>query len=301
MRPKTIIKHLVARMVAGMVPPGLFRDKRYFRLWEERGYHITPVHFYEPVPDTRTLNDHIWENPSEMVGIDMNEPQQLKLLSQIADCYQSEHDNVDPITEGTTDWEALYSMIRLFKPRRMIEIGSGISTQVSAKAIQKNREESGIEATFIAIEPYPDQVLIDGFPGLSELKRMPVQNVPLAEFEQLRENDILFIDSSHILKIGSDVQYEFLEIIPRLHRGVLIHVHDVFFPYEYPRLWPMERAIFWTEAYLLQAFLAFNSAFEVLWAGSYLHHHHSSAMQQAFPRYNPQEHVPGSFWMRRIR
>lgn len=192
-------------------------------------------------------------------------------------------------------------MIRHFKPRRIIEIGSGTSTGVSAMTIQKNHQETGIEASLIAIEQHPEQQLIDGFPGLSELRQIPVQDVPLAEFERLGENDILFIDSSHMLKTGSDVQYEFLEIIPRLRKGVVVHVHDIFFPYDYPRFFPMEWSMFWNEAYLLQAFLAFNPAFEVLWSSSYLHHYHPSALQQAFSRHDPQKAIPSSLWMQRKR
>jgi hypothetical protein len=98
-----------------------------------------------------------------------------------------------------------------------------------------------------------------------------VQNVSLSEFNKLEKNDILLIDSSHVLKIGSDVQYEYLEILPRLKKGVIVHVHDIFSPSEYPREWVLEDYRFWNEQYLLCAFLSFNSAFEVLWAGSYMH------------------------------
>ena len=297
---RLLIKDIVAGIVAATIPPGVFRDKRYFRLWEERGYHITPVHFYEPVPDTRSLNGHLWIKPSEMVGIDMNEQQQLKLLSEVVNRYKCELDITRPTITRSPDWVVLYSMVRHFKPRRIIEVGAGISTQVSAMALQKNQEESGTETSLVAIEPYPNQKLLDGFPGLTELKRMPIQQVPTSFFEQLGENDILFIDSSHILKIGSDVQYEFLEIIPRLRKGTIIHVHDIFFPYDYPPIWPLERKVFWNEAYLLQAFLAFNSAFEVLWSSSYLHHRHPSAIRRVLPPYDPQNEIPGSFWMRRI-
>jgi hypothetical protein len=297
---KSVIRDAIARIIACVVPPGIFRDKRYFEIWQERGYHVIPVHYYEPVPDTRTLRDELWKKRSEMVGLDMNRSRQLELLSKFRSDYKSEYEELEPAMGGIPDWGVLYCMIRHFKPRRIIEIGSGRSTEVSAMTLQKNRQETGIEASLIAIEPYPGQHLIDGFPGLTELKRMPVQNVPLVEFQRLGENDILFIDSSHVLKAGSDVQYEYLEVIPRLQKGVIVHVHDVFFPYDYPRSWLMDRSIFWNEAYLLQAFLAFNSAFEVLWSSSYLHHHHTSALQQAFSRYDPQINHPSSFWMQRL-
>jgi hypothetical protein len=259
-----------------------------------------PIHFYNPVPDTRELKEDVWTRRSELVGVDMNEAKQLEILSEFTARYKSEYELYQSHA-GVPDWGILYCMIRHFKPRRIIEIGSGHSTVVAAMAIERNRKEMGVEASLIAIEPYPRQDLIDGFPGLTELKSMPVQDVPLAEFQQLGENDILFIDSSHMLKMGSDVQYEYLEVIPRLQNGVIVHIHDIFFPYEYPREWAMDRTIFWNEAYILQAFLAFNSAFEVIWSSSYLHHHHPGALQRAFSRYHPQNGVPSSFYMRRTR
>ena len=300
---KRVIRVLIAQAVAYVIPPRLFIDNRYFRLWQSRGYHITPVHFYQPIPDTRSLTDDIWTKPSELVGVDMNVARQLEILSMLCANYKSEYEELTPGKEaiGGLDWAVLYYMVRHFKPRRIIEIGSGTSTRVSAMAIERNRQEACIEASLVAIEPYPRQELIDGFAGLSELKRMPVQNVPLAEFEGLEENDILFIDSSHMLKIGSDVKYEILEIIPRLRKGVVVHIHDVFFPYEYPRYFGMELSIFWNEAYILQAFLAFNPAFEVFWSGSYLHHYHTSSLQKAYSWYDPKVHQPSSLWMRRIR
>jgi hypothetical protein len=299
---KRVVRDAVAHAVARMVPSGIFRDKRYFQLWQSRGFHVTPVHFYEPVPDTRTLKDDLWSKPSKMVGVDLNESRQLELLSEFGTRFKSEYEHLHPWAR-VPDWGVLYCMVRHFEPRRIIEIGSGFSTEVSAMAILKNREEAGMQANLIAVEPFPGQKLIDGFPGLSELKRMPVQDVPLDEFERLGENDILFIDSSHMLKTGSDVQYEFLEIIPRLANGVIVHVHDIFFPFEYPRSWPMEDAKFWNEAYVLQAFLAFNSAFEVLWSSSYLHHYHPDALHRAFSQYDPQtiQGSPSSLWMRRVK
>src|SRR5690606_25350779 len=100
-----------------------------------------------------------------------------------------------------------------------------------------------------AIEPWPSEALLRGFPGLKELLREDVQNVPLGRFEALEANDILFLDSSHVMKIGSDVQYEFFEIIPRLRPGVLVHFHDIFLPREYPREWVVDDQRFWNEQY----------------------------------------------------
>jgi hypothetical protein len=298
MSTKPLIQDSIAYAVASLVPPGIFKNPRYFTLWQDRGYHVTGVHYYSPVPDTRTLKDELWRNPSALVGIDMNEASQLALLSELITRYAFEHEGAEAQEPAGPDWTVLYCMIRHFKPRRIIEIGAGLSTRVSAAAVEANCREAGFQASLVAIEPYPTPDLVAGFAGLSELKQVAVQDVPLDEFQQLGENDILFIDSTHVMKIGSDVHYEFLEIIPRLRRGVIIHVHDIFLPYEYPRDWIMERSAFWNEAYILQAFLAFNSAFEVLLANSYLHHRHPDAMKGAFGQYYD---VPGSFWMRRVQ
>ena len=200
------------------------------------------------------------------------------------------------------DGEILYCMIRHFKPRRIIEVGSGFSTYLSAQAIARNRQEDphyGCELT--AIEPNPNPVLQSGFPGLTRLISRNVQDVALHEFQKLEANDIFFVDSSHILKIGSDVHYEFLEIIPRLDRGVLIHAHDILLPAEYPREKVFNENIFWNEQYLLQAFLAFNERYEVLWASSFMHLKHPDKLEKAFLSYQKSKIWPGSFWMRRMK
>ena len=289
--------------------------KKLFTLWERLGFHITINHFYEPIPDTRTLKDDLWEKQSELVGIGMNEKSQIDLLSLFSSKFKKEYENfprnetsilyqyyVDNRGFESVDGEILYCMIRHFKPKRFIEIGSGNSTYLSAQAILKNKEEdNAYECELVAIEPYPNDILKAGFPGLSKLVSKKVQDIPLSEFRKLRENDILFIDSSHVLKIGSDVQFEYLEILPRLHTGVVVHLHDIFLPAEYPKEWVLEKYIFWTEQYLLQAFLTFNDSFKVLWAGSYMHLKHPDKLEASFSSYKRGERRPASFWIRKIK
>ena len=117
----------------------------------------------------------------------------------------------------------------------------------------------------------------------------------------LEAGDVLFIDSSHMLRIGSDVQFEYLEILPRLKPGVIVHIHDIFLPAEYPRNWVHDKHIFWNEQYLLQAFLAFNASFEVLWGGSWMHLNHPAELESAFQSYKRENQWPGSFWIRRVQ
>ena len=132
---------------------------------------------------------------------------------------------------------------------------------------------------------------------VSEVVTEPLQAIPLTRFEELGDGDVLFIDSTHVLAIGSDVQYEFLEILPRLRRGVTVHVHDIFLPFEYRRDWVMDEFRFWTEQYLLQAFLTFNSEFEVLMGNGYLGHYHMEDLKATFPISPWWGGV--SFWIRR--
>jgi hypothetical protein len=296
--------------LASHLPARVLIDPALFSLYERRGWHITPVHYYQPIPDSRELSDQVWSSCSSMVGVDMNMRFQTELLCTFQSNFKSEYDRFpasssDPLqfhfsqtNFPAVDAEVLYCMIRHFKPRRMIEVGSGMSTLLAAEAMRKNKTE-GHSCSFTAIEPYPQEFFRRGVPGLTELIEAKVQSVPVEQFCRLDRNDILFIDSSHVLKTGGDVTYEYLDILPRLAPGVIVHCHDIFLPAEYPKEWVLKDHRFWTEQYLLQAFLAFNNAFEVLMAGSFLHLYHAEKLKAAFASYDPAKVWPGSFWMRR--
>jgi hypothetical protein len=261
------------------------------------------------------MNDELWLKQSDLVGIDINEKEQLSLLSQFVSNYKSEFDSFPEgktmlphqyfSTEGTYrrgDASILYSMIRHFKPSKIIEIGSGTTTFLSAQAILKNKEESGKECKLISIEPYPSNELKKGFPGLSQLIQKKVEDVPLAEFQSLQENDILFIDSSHVIKIGGDVLYEILEILPRLQSGVIVHFDDIFLPLEYPKNWVLKEHRFWTEQYILQALLTFNNHFKILWAGSYMYMKYPDLLEKnLLIKDIVKSWRPASFWIKKVK
>jgi len=290
--------------------------KRSFRFWQKLGLSIVLNHFYSPIPDLNELKNDIWERVSELKGIKINENRQLNLLKLFKDKFKVEYDQI-PFKKkkemasheyylnneffGPISGEILYCMIRFFKPSKIIEIGSGFSTYLMAQTILKNMEEdNNYTCSFISIDPYPNKILKQGIPGLGKLIPKKVQEIPIKYFTNLDENDILFIDSSHVIKIGGDVQYEYLEIFPRLKKGVIIHVHDILLPAEYHKKWIFKDKLFWNEQYLLQAFLCFNPCFEILFAGSYLHHFHPEALKASFNSYEGGKRFSTSFWMKKI-
>jgi predicted O-methyltransferase YrrM len=299
-----------------------------FRALQPTGVHLTRNHFYEPVPDTRTLDVTIWSPRSEQPGIDLNRAGQIDLLERVFPAYMHECDfpwEAPPTPFDyhfandyfyPVDAEVLHSFIRHFKPRRVIEVGSGYSTKVATNAARINAARDGVHTEVICIEPYPSDELTR-LPGVTRLIRDKIQDVDVRLFEELDRNDILFIDSSHVVKIGSDVVHEYLDIIPRLRPGVLVHAHDIFIPDEYPREWVMREHKFWTEQYLLQAFLAFNARFDILWASSFMSATEKERLERVFPSWrgsyarlpravqqgaltrDRQNVWPVSFWFRR--
>ena len=296
----------LSRFVEAIIPRCLNATfPELFRRWERRGFHVTPVHFYKPIPDTQSLPETLWTHPSDLAGVEMNETTQLELLREHIPKFRDEYEQLPTSSPGRekgfyvnntlfggVDALVAYCMVRHFKPRTIIEVGSGFSSLVLGQAAERNKR-----AGLICIEPFPREFLREGFPGLRSLIEKKVQDIELEFFSQLESDDILFIDSSHTVKIGSDVNYLFLEVLPRLRPGVIVHVHDIFLPFEYRRDWVLDELRFWTEQYLLQAFLAFNSEFEVLMANSYLKHYHEEDLKAAFPTLSRWE--GGSFWMRR--
>ncbi len=307
----------LSQFIATVMPRCLHSGKfqEIFPVWERHGFHVTPVHFYQPIPDTESLPETLWDRPSELLGIDMNDSVQLDLLTKHFPRFRSEYERIpiQPTGErgsfhldnklfGGTDALVAYCMVRQFQPQLIIEIGSGLSSVLLAQAAARNGRSD-----LICIEPFPREFVRNGFPGLRSLIEKKVQDIDLEFFSQLESSDLLFIDSSHAVKIGGDVNYLFLEVLPRLKPGVIVHVHDIFLPFEYRRDWVMDEFRFWSEQYLLQAFLTFNSEFEVLMANRYLAHRYLGDLKAAFPSLeklkatlpNSVRWGGGSFWMRR--
>ena len=268
---------------------------KLFPLGEFFGIHVVPDHFYYPIPSTRDLDDSIFEKRSECVGLDWNVATQRFYLKEVFSRFAGEREFKKNRGLSLVDAAILHAMVRYHKPRRLIEIGSGDSTRIVAEACLLNEKE-GAPCEFIAIDAYPGAAMEAGFPGLSRLVKRKVQAVSLREFEGC---DLLFVDSSHVVMIGGDVNFLLLEVVPRAKPGCVIHFHDILLPGEYWKEWVRERRLFWSEQYLLWAFLLFNPMFEVIWASRYMHLEDGQAIQAVFPYFETDRHHITSFWIAR--
>ena len=265
-------------------------------------------HYYRPVFDVHSLPDNLWNIKDPLCGINFNEDGQISLLKQFS--YQDELMLV-PIDRSeeylgfyhrnhsfeNADAEMLYNMVRYHKPRKVIEIGSGYSTRMMKLALDKNKDE-GRSSKHVCIEPY-EMPWLEQL-GVDDVVREKVEDVDPHIFDQLEAGDILFIDSSHVLRTAGDVFVEYLHILPSLKPGVLVHIHDIFLPYEYPKSWIVNERRFWTEQYILQAFLVCNPDFEILSAVHWLSRDHSELLAVVCPAYRKLGGAPGSFWIRRV-
>jgi hypothetical protein len=249
--------------------------RRLFRTVEAAGFHITGDHFYEPIPNTRVVDRGYRDEPRHCAGLPLDLPTHEALACEILERHLPEFlasrvlvelgfEPRNPYYHGF-DAALLFAVIRHVQPRRIIEVGQGMSTRVAMAALHRNWQDTGAAATLVTIDPYqridaqrpPDGVRVTGH-------AIPVQEMDLALARELGENDLLFVDSSHVFKFGSDVQFEFETLYPALRPGVLVHVHDIFTPFDYPKAWIVRQKMFWNEQYLLEQFLAFNAGFRIL-------------------------------------
>lgn len=270
----------------------LFLAQSHPKIVDNWGYHIRPIHYYEPLPDFRAITLEQIQRRRNYSAIDLRWDDQLRLLRELKP-YAAELSGVDLTNDYFSGLDAIvyYSLIRHLNPRRVIEIGSGYSTRFAAKALARNA--NGAKLT--CIEPNPER--LNGHALNVELIQKRVEEIEVDFFSQLEANDILFIDSSHTVKFGSDVCYEFLDVLPVLRPGVWVHVHDIFFPHDYPEEWILKRRLALNEQYLLEAFLSFNHEFQVALANRWLTLDHAPAVNELWTG----DTVSSSFWFYRRR
>ncbi|MGH9099458.1 MAG: class I SAM-dependent methyltransferase [Acidimicrobiales bacterium] len=266
-----------------------------------------PGHFYSPVPDLAEVEaqaDRLFDPRRDLPGVDLREEQQLKLFRALAALAReaplpaapgtSARYGVDNPNYGIGDASMLQAMLRHLRPRRYLEVGSGYTT---ALALDTNERYLDGAMQVTAIEPHPEllrQVVHTGDPV--EVLADPVQSVPVERFRALGEGDVLFLDCSHVLKTGSDVQHLYTNVLPVLAEGVYVHVHDVFWPFEYLRHW-VEAGRAWNEAYLLHAFMLFNDSFELALWNHFLAIEHRAVVAAELPAML--QTPGGAFWLRR--
>ena len=264
-------------------------------------------HYYEPLFDARDLKQRL-DQPRDLSGMDWNLAGQLRLLESfhyndelrgIPDSPSADlsfHFNNGSFESG--DAEYWYNLIRSRKPRRIFEIGSGNSTRMARRAIRKNQEEvPDYSCKHVCIEPY-EMPWLEKI-GVSVI-RQRVQDLGKSAFSELERNDVLFIDSSHVIRPQGDVLFEYLELLPSLNPGVIVHVHDIFTPRDYLKKWIVDEVKLWNEQYLLEAFLSCNKDWKILGALNYLHHDHHDRLRAKSPYLTP-EREPGSFYMEKLR
>jgi len=266
---------------------GLYKQNAQFN----KNSYYPAGHYYSPivsVEDIKKRQDEIWakKDVDGINGIDLNIEEQLNLLKELSFYYlglpfkDQKEGNLRYFFENAmysyTDGIILYSMIRHFKPKQIIEAGSGYT---SALMLDTNELFFNNQIKLTFIEPYPERLyslITDNDKKNTTIIEQNIQSVEIEEFKKLEKGDILFIDSSHIVKCGSDVNYILFEILPALNSGVLIHIHDIFYPFEYPKKWVF-KGWNWNEDYFLKSFLMYNDKFEIKIFSDYLHLFHNEA------------------------
>jgi hypothetical protein len=300
-----------ARALSRLVP-----GNAAYEAFARQGYHLLRKHYYLPIPDEQDLQDPLVNEASDLVGVDLNEAAALDFTRSVCVKYREEFRRSFPVHGPAAgggfhlvngafmagDAHVYYAMIRHHRPKRIVEIGGGSSSLLAAAACLRNQEEYGRKPHLTVVEPYPGEALRAGFPGLDRVLVERVQSVDMGLFTSLEAGDICFIDSTHVLKPGGDVQREYCEILPRLAPGVLVHIHDISLPKPYFQFY-FQNHLYWNEQYLLQAFLAYNARFEVLWPGTYLFMRHPEEMLRVFPEIRDMREKfplaePSSFWIR---
>jgi predicted O-methyltransferase YrrM len=296
------------RLSRASAMPGVARSVRGSYLLVRRalarvGFQLVYASYDSPIPDVSALEPAFFDRPDPMRGIEFDVGAQMTFVEQELAEYCREF--APPIsaaqagphryylrngTYESVDAELLHAMVRRFRPRRVVELGSGYSTLIVREALARGGEP---ESRLHTYDPYPSSLLRSDWPVTS----LAVQDIGDDVFAELEAGDLLFVDTSHTVKAGGDVNRIVLDLLPLLAPGVIVHFHDIFLPYPYSRA-HLEDAHFWSEQYLLQAFLTGNESWEVLVGAQAVARAHPSRLAAAVPTFAPGV-SPGAFWIRR--
>jgi len=291
-----------------------------FSLLDRAGLHVIPKHYYTPVPDCAWLeqNKPLWTGRSSLKGIHWDLAAQFQWLKDCCEPYYKEVAGLKSYNSytrngsgpgyGEIEFQVLHCFVRRYAPAQIIEIGSGVSTMCMLDASELNRRDRKTVPKITCVEPFPS----DSLRKRAEVELIPqfCQQVPLNLFDRLAPGDLLFIDSTHAVKVGSDVMRIYLEIIPHLPPGIFLHIHDIYLPYAYPRdVFTMP--YWWQETALLMTLLVNNPRLSVLTCLSALHYDYPEQMQKLLADYRPAPnneglavsasapgHFPASIWLK---
>lgn len=279
-------------------------DEEKSPLWRALGHFYSPVANIEDIKadEARIFN----RDRRTLPGIGLNEDKQLAVLEEFASFYDDIPFGDEPSDKmrygflnggySYSDAISLYSMMRRVKPKRIVEVGSGYS---SCCMLDTNDAFFNGDIDIRFVEPYPQ--LLKSLVRPSDLETREiiekrVQDVDIEVFTSLQENDILFVDSTHVSRVGSDVNHMFFEILPHINEGVYVHFHDIHYPFEYPEHW-VYQGRWWTETYLLRAFLEFNSDFEIVYTNTFMQRFHREFFEERMPLCLKNQGA--SIWLRR--
>jgi methyltransferase family protein len=279
------------------------------RIARRAGLDVVRGDFYSPIVDAAALPAELWEQPSPMPGLTLDLDAQLRFLDaelmpfilEFASGVQAGRSGPSIPLEnpfyGPMDSHVLYGMLRRFRPRRVLELGSGYSTLIAEQALTVNRTERGIEAQHDIVDPFPSP-LLDSIAADVNVHPVSGASIPANWFTALGHDDVLFVDTSHTVKPGGEVVRLVLEALGELRPGVIVHFHDIFRPFPYPRVLYERFGVHWQEQYLLQALLAANPHFEVLCANHALWRLRREAVIGRFAGLR-EGMEPSGFWFRR--
>ena len=271
---------------------------------------VPPGHFYSPVVDPAELADRaeeLFRADRPLPGIEMNEAAQCALAERMREPARALWFPDEPGTQARyfyrndafsyADGVTLGCLLQMLRPRRIIEVGSGYSSALMLDVVERCLDWS---ASLTCIDPHPARLaslLRPGDHAHVEIVAQPVQRVDLTLFDRLEAGDVLFIDSTHIVKTGSDVLHHFERVLPRLRPGVVVHLHDMFHPFEYPRPWVMDMNLSWNELYYVRAFLTGNAAYEVMFFVDFMAKRHAGLMRAVAPQF--MQRGGSSLWLRK--
>jgi hypothetical protein len=288
---------------------GLYNELKYFKHY----HRFEPEHYHNPIPNKKEVEEtHDSSLLNNLEGIDYDFENQIPILEKLYQHYSELPWDFINDQKNTlfryklkdsyyrySDAIFLFLIMREFKPKKVIEIGSGFSTATMLDTNDLFFKENKIEFTFIEPNPYDrlENLITDEDRMNCKILPQRVQEVDISIYKELKENDILFIDSSHVSKCGSDLNFIMFNILPILNKGVLIHFHDVFYPFEYPKHWILEEKFYWNECYILRSFMMYNKNFDILFFNSAAHKFHEEYLKTNMPEVLIDHINTGALWI----